>query len=90
MRIVPLFTGTLTKSKVADEIQNSLNLFWGILIYMILWMVFFSWKSELNRQFSKEEQRANKYMKTCSISSAIKGNTNQNDTKISPHSSQNG
>jgi hypothetical protein len=34
--------------------------------------------NELNRQFSKEVQRANKYMKKHSIS-LHKGNANQND-----------
>jgi hypothetical protein len=32
-----------------------------------------------NRQFSKVTQMANKYMKKCSTSFAIKGNSNQKD-----------
>jgi hypothetical protein len=45
----------------------------------------------LNRQFSKEEiQVANKNIKKCSTSSAVKGNTNQNDMEISSNLSQNG
>jgi hypothetical protein len=40
----------------SQEIDNSIN----------------KWAKELNRQFSKEVQMANKYMKKCSTSLAIK------------------
>jgi hypothetical protein len=49
----------------------------------------YKWANELNRQFPKV-QMANKYMKKCSISLAIKNMSNQNDTEISPNSIQNG
>jgi hypothetical protein len=46
------------------------------------------WVNKLNRNFSKENvQLANKYMKKCSTSRAIKKMEIKTIIKISPHSS---
>jgi hypothetical protein len=38
--------------------------------------------NELNREFSKEEQMANVYMKKCSIALAVKEMKNQNEMRF--------
>jgi hypothetical protein len=45
------------------------------------------WGTELNRTFSKEEvQMAKRHIKKMTTVPGHKGNTNQNHTKIPPHS----
>jgi hypothetical protein len=48
------------------------------------------WGSELNKEFSPKEYRMEeKHLKKCSTSLIIRGNANQNNPEIPPHTSQN-